>query len=438
VSAPAVIRKTSPPKDPLPRLADYAAARSSFTWDAAAEGLGLAPGGPLNLGELAVLRGGALVWHGARGEEERLSGADLSDRSSRFAAWLRREDVQPGDRVLFQMRNLPELACGLLGALRAGAAVSVLGRSKNPDHLLHLLQRTEPAVMVVEPGTKDAVDALRASCPRLRRVVVVRREAAPFAKQAGDVAWEETADAAAATFVPLQVAGDHPAWIHYSEVGMTGSTAPHAAALALANSAALALDLRAGDGAVTLAVPGDPLYVPYAILAPLLSGATAHLFEDPVRFGGYAKLRDAIQVWYSSPKAIDVVLRSDPGLADLLARCRHIAVTWPYDAALMIMTQLSYGSPLHPTWWARDLGAIQSAEFRSGDIRVGSIGRPLPGVEMEIDAASGCLAVRPGPGTPFAGYWNEAEETARRVKKGWYVTDHKARIDADGCAWIVA
>lgn len=424
--------------EPPPLLGDYAAARTSFTWGSAAASLGVPLEGPLNLGALAVRRGGAIVWHGARGEERRFSSDDLARGSARFAGALAARGLAPGDRVLIVGRACPELVFSLLGALRFGAIPVVLGRLRSADALRHIVGGTHPAVVVMEPAFKPAIDPLRKSLPALKLVVFVGKEGAPARPGPGEAFWEDVVGPSAEAFEDAMLPAGQPAWLHYTELGMTGSVTPHGAAFALASSAAHALDLRPGGGGITMAVPGDPFFVPYAIAAPLLAGATSFLFEDPARFTGFGTFKDPVHSWYSPVRAMDVVLRNDPGLSDLLARCRHIVVTHPYDPSFIVMTQSSYGSPLHPAWWPRDLGVIQTAEFRSGDIRVGSIGRPLPGVEMAVDKGTGCLALRAGPGSPFGGYWNDAEQTARRVRNGWYITDQRGRIDADGYAWIVA
>ena len=41
-----------------------------------------------------------------------------------------------------------------------------------------------------------------------------------------------------------------------------------------------------------------------------------------------------------------------------------------------------------------------------------------------------------GPGAAFGGYWNDEERTQSRVRDGWFVTPHRARIDEEGYVWI--
>jgi acetyl-CoA synthetase len=91
------------------------------------------------------------------------------------------------------------------------------------------------------------------------------------------------------------------------------------------------------------------------------------------------------------------------------------------------------------------------ANFASMDIRPGSMGRPLPGIEaaivrnnedgsvdvIEKPDVQGDLALRPGWPSMFRGYWNEPERYAKCFAGGWYLTGDLARRDKDGYYWFV-
>ncbi len=430
-----VIRKTSPPRDPPPLLADYAAARAGFSWDAVAASLGVPLAGPLNLGGLAVSRGGSLAWFGASGEEERFSPGDLAAASARAAGALAALGVRKGDRVAFMTRSVPELFFGILGAFRMGAVAVVLARVRNGEALRSILAQSGAVAALFEPDSKPVLDPLLPALPGLRSVAWLGRGGSP---PPGLPVWERLLEAASAVHEDAPLGPEDPAWIHFTDLTQGAAVCGHRAAFSLAGPSALALDLRAGDGLVSIAVPGDTLFLPYLLLAPLLSGAVTFAFEDPARYTRYGAFRERVDVWYSATRALEVILRADPGLGGLLARCRHIAVTHPYDAEFTFLTQLSYGSPLHPTWFPRELGAIQTAEFRAHDLRLGSVGRALPGGEVELDPESSRLAVRLGPATPFTGFWEDPVQTEQRLKKGWFASEARAKMDPDGYAWIAS
>lgn len=418
-----------PSSDPPPLLRDWAEACRTFSWEAVADALGVPAAGPLNLGELAVRRGGGLVWLGAEGQGERHSAAELEQLSGRLARALGALGLSPGDRVAFVARSRPEVVAGLLGALRFGAVPAVFARPRQADGLRAALAATGAALAVVDPDLREAVEGMRDGLPSLRRVLTTGTSPGPDA-------WLSAAGSGPSDFRGPDRAPEDPAWMHVGDGSSPPAVYGHRAALGLFASARDALDLRPGDGTVVLAAPGDSLYVPYVLLAPLLAGATTHVFEEPARFVRFGSL-GKVQVWLSAMRGLDMVLRNDPGLGGLLAGCRHIAVTHPVDVELLRMTQLSYGSPLHPVWLPRELGCLQTAEFRAHDLRVGSAGRPLPGAEVRQEA-DGRLSVRLTPGAPFVGYWNDAAATARRSGNGWFITDQAGRMDPDGYAWIAS
>jgi len=118
------------------------------------------------------------------------------------------------------------------------------------------------------------------------------------------------------------------------------------------------------------------------------------------------------------------------------------AVAWGLDA---------FDRPFHDNWWQTETGGIMIANFASMDIRPGSMGRPLPGVEAAIvrrtpdggavaidePDVQGELALRPGWPSMFRGYLGEDARYRRCFAGGFYLTGDLARRDKDGYYWFV-
>jgi acetyl-CoA synthetase len=91
------------------------------------------------------------------------------------------------------------------------------------------------------------------------------------------------------------------------------------------------------------------------------------------------------------------------------------------------------------------------ANYPAMEIRPGSMGRPLPGIEAAIvqridkntvnviqeAGVQGELALRPGWPSMFRGYLHDAERYRKCFVGGWYLTGDLARRDADGYFWFV-
>jgi acetyl-CoA synthetase len=133
-------------------------------------------------------------------------------------------------------------------------------------------------------------------------------------------------------------------------------------------------------------------------------------------------------------------------------RLRFIAsVGEPLNPEAVVWGQEAFGLPIHDNWWQTETGGIMIANFAAMEIRPGSMGRPLPGVEAAIvhrnrdgtvaviDRADedGELALRPGWPSMFRGYLGEEERYRKCFASGWYLTGDLARRDADGYFWFV-
>ena len=123
----------------------------------------------------------------------------------------------------------------------------------------------------------------------------------------------------------------------------------------------------------------------------------------------------------------------------------------PLNPEAVVWGQEAFGLPFHDNWWQTETGGIMIANFAGMDIRPGSMGRPLPGIEaaivrrsattrvevIEEPDAQGELALRPGWPSMFRAYWNEPERYKKCFAGGFYLTGDLAKRDADGYFWFV-
>ncbi|MGZ8351282.1 MAG: AMP-binding enzyme, partial [Allosphingosinicella sp.] len=106
------------------------------------------------------------------------------------------------------------------------------------------------------------------------------------------------------------------------------------------------------------------------------------------------------------------------------------------------------GRPIHDTWWQSETGAIIIANPPDEDVRPGSMGRALPGIEAAVrrsgDAVlpvgpgeEGELALRPGWPSMFRGYLGNEDAYRKCFAGGWYLSGDLVRRDADGWFWFI-
>ena len=123
----------------------------------------------------------------------------------------------------------------------------------------------------------------------------------------------------------------------------------------------------------------------------------------------------------------------------------------PLNPEAVVWGREAFGQPFHDNWWQTETGGIMIANYAAMDIRPGSMGRPLPGIEVAIvrrtedghvevvekPNVQGELALRPGWPSMFRGYWNEPERYKKCFADGWYLTGDLAKKDEDGYFWFV-
>jgi len=134
-----------------------------------------------------------------------------------------------------------------------------------------------------------------------------------------------------------------------------------------------------------------------------------------------------------------------------LSHVRFVAsVGEPLNPEAVIWGQDVLGLPIHDNWWQTETGGIMIANYRSMPIRPGSMGRPLPGIDVAVVRRTaddielieepdeeGELALRRGWPSMFRGYYHEEERYERCFSGDWYLTGDLARIDSDGYCWFV-
>lgn len=452
-------------------LTDYAQARREFSWAKARSVLsGLSGGGSVNIAYEAVDRHAAgtardrtaLRW--VRRDDVVLdyTYGELAELSNRFANVLRSLGVRRGERVYTLLGRVPDLYVAVLGALKAGCVVSPLFSAFGPEPVRQRLLLGEASVLVTTPALyRRKVRGIRDAVPTLRHVLVTGNEDVPGMRPLA----RALADAQPA-FDIERTRPEDPALLHFTS-GTTGTPKGaihvHEAVLAHHVTAGYALDLRADDVFWCTADPGWVTGMSYGVIAPLTHGAT--LVSDEGDFDArrwYSVLAEQdVTVWYTAPTALRMLMRQEASLAkeyDLSALRFVASVGEPLNPEAVVWGQEALGLPVHDNWWQTETGAIMIGNFAAEDVRPGSMGRPLPGVdagllkqgedgralvtegkvtELRDGGQEGELALRPGWPSMFRGYWHDPARYAKAFADGWYLTGDIARRDDDGYYWFV-
>ena len=450
-----------------PNLVDYERERAAFSWDKAAQSLsGLPGGGGVNIAHEAVDRHAAgpraghiaLRWLGKDGHKRDFSYAELAALTNRFANALRALGVGAGERVFVLAGRIPELYISVLGALKNQCDASPLFSAFGPEPIHTRLSMGEGAVLVTtESLYLKKVAGLRERLPHLRHVIVVRDGTA--ASISGVLDFERLLADASVEFAIPPTDPETRALLHFTS-GTTGKPKGaihvHGAVVEHHASGRIALDLHPGDVFWCTADPGWVTGTSYGIISPLTNGVTSICDEgdfDAERWYSILK-SERVSVWYTAPTAVRMMMK---GGAEAVRRqsfpeLRFIAsVGEPLNPQAVLWGVQAFGLPIHDNWWQTETGGIMIANYAAVDVKPGSMGKPLPGVEVGIvrrtgdgqvevvteAGAEGELALKPGWPSMFRGYLNDEERYRKCFAGGWYLSGDLATRDADGYYWFV-
>jgi len=470
-SFPAIIDK-GPFRKP-PNLDGYDEARRRFSWDEEVEHLDLLGGRGWNIAHEAVDRHArhqpdktALRWVARDGTTVDVTYRSLAADASRFASALDRLGLGPGTRVFVLANRRPELHVAVLGTLKHGSVVAPLFSAFGPEPIHTRLTLGDGAVLVTTDVLYDRkVRPMRAELPMLEHVVVVDTGRGT---DAGDVIDFGSFLAGGDPDAPARaMAPDALALLHFTS-GTTGTPKgamhAHRAVLHHQASARLALDLHPDDVFWCTADPGWVTGMSYGIIAPLVTGVTSIVDEGDFDADRWYRIvqEQRVEVWYTAPTAIRMLMRVGASVAHEydLSSLRFVAsVGEPLNPEGVVWGIEAFGLPIHDNWWQTETGGIMIANYAAEEVRPGSMGRPLPGVEaailrldprgepvidgagrpVEEDAplVEGELALRRGWPSMFTGYLGADERYRKAFVDGWYRTGDLAERDADGYFWFV-
>jgi acetyl-CoA synthetase len=478
------------PTPPEPWLIDYDATVASFDWDNAwaalrSDGITGRPDS-VNIADLAIdrhVREGrgdqvALRFIGREpgdiDDPVDITYARLARRTNRFADAMVRHGFGPGTGVATLAGRIPDLYLAALGTLKAHGTFTPLFSAFGPDPIAQRMNLGRIKILVTTPLLyRRKVAPILDRLPHLELVLVcgstedelgARRNGAG---QTTIMSFGAFLTEGSDTFEPTPTDPETPALVHFTS-GTTGqpkgAVHVHAAVVTHHITGRLVLDLHENDTFWCTADPGWVTGTSYGIIAPLTNGVTSIVDEAEFDAPRWYEIleRHAVDVFYTAPTAIRMLQRAGADLAADrdLSRLRLVAsVGEPLDADAVRWCQRTFGVPVIDTWWQTETGGIMISNHRSQPVRPGSMGRPLPGIEVCLlardadgdlisdDAGvpvhvndpeqSGELALRAGWPSMFRTYLDQDERYQRSFVDGWYRTGDLARRDTEGYYWFV-
>jgi long-chain acyl-CoA synthetase len=378
------------------------------------------------------------------------TGAQLAERARRVAGGLREAGVGPGDRVVICMANCPEVGITYHAAWRAGAVATPVLFLLSVPELRHVLTDSGAVLVITTPEVLAKVTEAAAGLSELRGIVVVGDSAAESAPPAGTCPVLSFAALEAAGQAPLTDAdpGSLAALLY------TGGTTGRSKGVMISHDAlsasAWAATATSYQPAMRTSLLPLPLSHVYGLMVSVMSlhmpdpGTTVLMrWFDPA---GWLSLAAEHRVNASAvvPSMLQMLLLQPLEDHDLSALIRVSSGAAPLPAQVVS----DFAARLPHVEIGEGYGCTETAAIISttptGQVRVGSVGRPAPGIELRIERPDGSVA---GPGEPgevcvrgpmiMSGYWHAEQETGTALRGGWLHTGDVGRVDDDGYLFIV-
>ena len=437
-------------------LQSYEQARKNFSWEQIEQQLSWSTTGKVNMAYEVMDRhvdngkGNkvALIYSDQQ-REESYTYAQLSKGSNQFANALRKLGIHKGERVFIFMPRTPELYMSALGIIKVGAIVGPLFEAFMETAVKDRLADSEAVAIVTTPALLSRIK--RDELPALKHIIVFGDD---VVEGDGILCYERLMSEASDEQNIEWVDREDGLILHYTS-GSTGRPKGiyhvHNAMVQHLYTGQIVLDLKEDDIYWCTADPGWVTGTAYGIFAPWLNGVT-----NVIRGGRFSPSdwysvieKYKVTIWYSAPTAFRMLMGAGDEIVNQfdLSSLRHVlSVGEPLNPEVVRWGMKVYEHRIHDTWWMTETGAQLICNYPSMDIKPGSMGKPIPGVDATIldDYGNELPPYRMGNlaiGTPWPAMmrkvWNNEAKYEEYFRiESWYVSGDSAYRDEDGYFWF--
>ncbi|WP_315925008.1 acyl-CoA synthetase [Mesorhizobium sp. SP-1A] len=395
---------------------------------------------------IAVSRDGGTI--------RRIAFSELSESSNRLANALEGMGAKPGDFACVVVGRVPAWYTVLFGCMKAGV-VSMPGTNLLTAHdIAYRINHAKATLAIVTPEHCAKVEQIRAECPTLKHFIVVDGERQGWLSLDGLLA-DASPVLDRASRAHMRASDMMMAYFTSGTTSMPKMVPrDHGYALAHAATGLFWMDLRPSDIHWSLTDTGWAKAA-WGILFPqMLLGTPAVLYHGDGAFDADMHLKLigklGVTTFCAPPTVYRLFAQQDLDLYDLSSLRRSLGAGEPLNPEVMRIWKEATGTVIADGYGQTETINIV-ANFPDQEVRPGSMGRPVPGYDVDVvddegerrpDEEVGHIAVRitdPYPGGLFHGYFQgegKPLDTAS-FRHGWYYTGDTARRDRDGYLWFV-
>jgi acetyl-CoA synthetase len=364
-----------------------------------------------------------------------LTYGEMAARSGQVANWLRSLGMARGDRVLLMLGNVAPLWEVILAAMKLGAVIIPASTLLQPGDLEDRVARGNVKCVITDAGQVEKFAAVAGSWTR---VVVGEADGwVPYA----------SSHAAAPAFAADGITRASDPLLLYFTSGTTAQPKlvahTHASYPVGHLSTMYWIGIQPGDVHLNISSPGWAKHAWSNVFAPWNAGATILVLNHP-RFSVVSLLDAfrscAVTTFCAPPTVWRMLIQADLAAADVSSVRECVAAGEPLNPEVISVVRQAWGITVRDGFGQTETTA-QVGNTPGSDVRLGSMGRPLPGYEVVlVDPISGlagrdgeiCLPLDPPPLGLMTGYLDAPSLQAQAHRGGYYHTGDVASLDDDG------
>ena len=377
--------------------------------------------------------------------------SDLDKASNRFANALMTIGAKKGDAALVVLPRIAEWYHVLLGCCKTGVIAMPGTNLLKAKDLEYRIKSADAKLAIMTTAHADAVEDIMANCPTLEHLILVGDE------REGWLGFETIckAERDEVNRAALPTTQAKELMLIYFTSGTTANPKmvgrDHAYALAHSITGDYWMDLKESDVHWTLTDTGWAKAAWGLLYPPLLAGSSILLYDgEGFDLDMHLKIiaDQNVSTFCAPPTIYRLFAQSDTSGADLSSLRHCFGAGEPLNPEAMRAWKDATGCDIYDGYGQTETINIV-ANFPGMEIRPGSMGKPCPGLTVDViddegnivdDNDVGHIGVKisdPYPPGLFRGYYRNDQETAKSFRNGWYFTGDTATRDPDGYIWFV-
>jgi len=375
-------------------------------------------------------------------ENEALSYASMEATANAMAHGLIEQGCKPGDKIAVLLPNIPEWLITFFAVAKAGATVVPINSLLKREEAQFILNNSQANKLITIPHFVDQLRAIRNEMEHLNDIYVVADEA-PRGMKIFDELLAEREDPP-----QVEIKGDDIAGIIYTS-GMTGhpkgAMLSHRNYLANAEKIVAAMKMNERDRFMNILPMFHVNAQLVAFLSPLYAGGSMVLMRgfSPREF--LPALDRYKATAFVGVPTVYAILNELPDAEkyDLSSLRFCVCGAAPMKVDVFERFEEKYNAKIIEGYGLSEATCATSINPIDGKRKIGSIGLPLPGVDMKIIDDSDNEVPQGGEGEivirgelVMKGYFKDDEATQDTLRDGWLYTGDIGYVDEDGYFFI--